>query len=66
MGLGVWEAFFMHKLDAIIFDFDGTLADVPLDLEFMKVKIAALGEVCLEERPTPGKTPALEWLEELV
>ncbi len=56
----------MPKLDAIVFDFDGTLADVPLDLEFMKVKIAALGEVFLEERPTPGPKPALEWLEELV
>lgn len=56
----------MSKLDAIIFDFDGTLADVPLDLEFMKVKIAALGEVFLEERPEPNSTPALEWLEELV
>lgn len=32
----------------------------------MKTKIAALGEVFLEKRPTPGPTPALEWLEELV
>lgn len=56
----------MNKLEAIIFDFDGTLADVSLDLEFMKTKIAALGEVFLGERPTPGPTPALEWLEELV
>jgi phosphoglycolate phosphatase len=32
----------------------------------MKTQIAALGEVFLEERPTPGPTPALEWLEELV
>lgn len=56
----------MPKLDAIIFDFDGTLADVPLDFDLMKTKIAALGEVFLEERPTPGPTPALEWLEELV
>lgn len=56
----------MKKLDAIIFDFDGTLADVPLDFDRMKTKIAALGEVFLEERPTPGPTPALEWLEELV
>ncbi|QJB55877.1 HAD family hydrolase [Pseudodesulfovibrio sp. zrk46] len=56
----------MDKLEAVIFDFDGTLADVPLDFDFMKTKIAALGEVFLEERPTPGDTPALEWLEELV
>lgn len=56
----------MNKLDAIIFDFDGTLADVPLDFELMKRKIAALGEVFLGERPVPNAKPALEWLEELV
>jgi len=56
----------MPGLDAIIFDFDGTLADVPLDFALMKTKIAALGEVFLGERPTPGDTPALEWLAELV
>lgn len=56
----------MKKLDAVIFDFDGTLADVPLDFELMKTRIAALGEVFLGERPQPDDTPALEWLEELV
>ena len=56
----------MPKLDAVIFDFDGTLADVSLDFALMKTRIAALGEVFLGERPTPGELPALEWLEELV
>ena len=56
----------MRRLDAIIFDFDGTLADVPLDFDFMKTKIAALGEVFLDERPEPDGTPALEWLAKLV
>ncbi len=56
----------MNGLDAVIFDFDGTLADVPLDFALMKTRIAALGEVFLGERPTPGDTPALEWLESLV
>lgn len=56
----------MRKLDAIIFDFDGTLAELKLDFDRMKRSIAALGEVFLEERPEPGETPALEWLEELV
>jgi phosphoglycolate phosphatase len=55
----------LRKLDAIIFDFDGTLADVPLDFDFMKTKIAALGEVFMDERPVPDGTPALEWLERL-
>jgi len=56
----------MRKLDAIIFDFDGTLAELTIDFDLMKRKIAALGEVFLGERPRPGRTPALEWLEELV
>lgn len=56
----------MAKLDAIIFDFDGTLADVPLDFDLMKTRIAALGEAFLGERPTPEGKPALEWLDELV
>ncbi|WP_319541367.1 HAD family hydrolase [uncultured Pseudodesulfovibrio sp.] len=55
----------MPQLDAIIFDFDGTLADVPLDFDWMKTKIAALGEVFMDERPVPNSKPALEWLEEL-
>jgi len=55
----------MSKLDAIIFDFDGTLADVPLDFDRMKTKIAALGEVFMDERPVPNSRPALEWLEDL-
>lgn len=56
----------MPKLDAIIFDFDGTLAELTLDFDLMKRGIAALAEVFLSERPEPGPTPALEWLEELV
>ena len=55
----------MHTLDAVIFDFDGTLADVPLDFDLMKNKIAALGECFLNERPIPNSLPALEWLEYL-
>lgn len=55
----------MSRLDAIIFDFDGTLADVPLDFDLMKNKIAALGECFMDERPVPTTKPALEWLEEL-
>ncbi len=56
----------MSKLDAVIFDFDGTLAELTIDFDFMKTKIAALGEVFLGERPEPDGTPALEWLEHLV
>ncbi|WP_285906114.1 HAD family hydrolase [Pseudodesulfovibrio pelocollis] len=56
----------MNRLDAIVFDFDGTLAELTLDFDLMKRKIAALGEVFLGERPEPDGTPALEWLDQLV
>ena len=51
------------RIEAVIFDFDGTLADVPLDFDFMRTKIAALAEVFMDERPVPDGRPALEWLE---
>lgn len=53
------------KLDAIIFDFDGTLAQLTLDFTLMKRKLAALYEAYTEERPELPDTPALEWLNEL-
>jgi phosphoglycolate phosphatase len=56
----------MRRLDAIVFDFDGTLAELNLDFDLMKRRLAALGEVFLGERPEPGPTPALEWLDQLV
>ena len=55
----------MDKLDAVVFDFDGTLAELTLDFDLMKTRIAALGEVFLDERPEPDDLPALEWLERL-
>jgi len=56
----------VNRLEAIVFDFDGTLAELTLDFDLMKRKIAALGEVFLGERPEPDGTPALEWLDRLV
>lgn len=53
------------KFDAILFDFDGTLAELTIDFDLMKRKLAALGECFLDERPEPGDTPALEWLDRL-
>ncbi|WP_018126100.1 HAD family hydrolase [Desulfovibrio oxyclinae] len=51
--------------EAVIFDFDGTLAELTLDFTLMKTKIAALGECFLPHRPEPDGTPALEWMETL-
>lgn len=53
------------KLDAIVFDFDGTLAELTLDFTLMKKKLAALFEAYTEERPELPNIPALEWLDKL-
>lgn len=54
-----------RPFDAVIFDFDGTLAELVLDFDLMKTKIAALAEAFLPYRPSPNGQPALEWMEEL-
>ncbi|WP_051203038.1 HAD family hydrolase [Desulfovibrio aminophilus] len=53
-------------IDAVIFDFDGTLAELVIDFNRMRTAIAALAEAFLGERPESGGLPVLEWLEELV
>ncbi len=55
----------MKRFQALIFDFDGTLARVPLDFNLMRRKIAALAEGFLPERPAVDGQPALEFVEEL-
>ncbi len=54
----------MH-LNTIIFDFDGTLAELRLDFEAMKRGLSALAAVYMGEEPEPSPLPALEWLDEL-
>lgn len=55
----------MKTYDAIVFDFDGTLAKLVLDFDLMRTKIAALGEAFLAHRPVPDGRPALEWVDAL-
>ena len=55
----------MDKIRGMVFDFDGTLAELNLDFDLMKRKLAALAEVFLGDRPEPGALPALEWMEVL-
>lgn len=55
----------MYHYDAILFDFDGTLAELVLDFDLMKTKIAALGECFLPYRPVPDGMAALEWVDHL-
>ncbi|EGJ49261.1 HAD family hydrolase [Desulfocurvibacter africanus] len=50
---------------ALIFDFDGTLAALTIDFALMKQRLAALAEVFLEESISPDGLPVLEWVEQL-
>ncbi|GKT29415.1 putative multi-domain containing protein, partial [Aduncisulcus paluster] len=46
----------MKTIEAIIFDFDGTLAELTIDFDEMKKRLKALGTDCLaEEDPELGK-----------
>jgi phosphoglycolate phosphatase len=54
------------SIDAIVFDFDGTLAELVIDFNRMRTAIAALAEAFLGERPETNGQPVLEWLDELV
>lgn len=54
------------KLTAIVFDFDGTLAELHLDFALMKARLAATARDYLPELAAPPVMPALEWLELLV
>ena len=52
-------------LDALLFDFDGTLASLTIDFDRLRRKITALAEPFLGEEPEPSELPVLEWLDEL-
>ncbi len=54
------------KLNAIVFDFDGTLAELHLDFAQMKQQLAAAVRGYLPGSAAPSATPALEWLESSV
>lgn len=53
------------KLDAVLFDFDGTLAELTIDFDLMKKKIAAMASALLEREAPLDGVPVLEWLDEL-
>lgn len=54
------------RIDCIVFDFDGTLAELKLDFDHMKHRLHLMARdmLALEEVEIPS-TPALEWIEEL-
>lgn len=54
------------RLKAIIFDFDGTLAELHLDFQDMKRRLAKLARKYFQSTPEPPPVPALEWLDSMV
>ena len=54
------------RIESIVFDFDGTLAELHLDFGEMKRRLAVLAEEFTNGDAPPSALPALEWLEALV
>ncbi|GAB7080279.1 HAD family hydrolase [Megalodesulfovibrio paquesii] len=48
---------------AVVFDFDGTLAELVIDFEDMRRRVAAVAAEFLLPAPVPGSTPVLEWID---
>lgn len=53
----------MRKIEAIVFDFDGTLAELTIDFNEMKKRLKALGWAFLDPLPCRDDLPALEWVD---
>lgn len=53
----------MKKIEAIVFDFDGTLAELTIDFDEMKKRLKALGRAFLDPFPEKNDIPALEWVD---
>lgn len=54
------------RYDTIIFDFDGTLAELTIDFEAMKRELFARARRVVPDAPDPLQVPALEWMHGLV
>jgi phosphoglycolate phosphatase len=53
----------MTSIGAVIFDFDGTLAELTIDFAVMRRQVGALAEAFLDEPAPTGSEPVLEWIE---
>ncbi len=51
------------QIDAIVFDFDGTLAELTIDFAAMKRRLKALGQAFMEDLPNEDHLPVLEWID---
>ena len=54
-----------RPFEAVLFDFDGTLASLHIDFARLRRALTALAEPFLGEEPEPSDLPVLEWLDEL-
>mgnify|MGYP005831005331 CR=1 FL=1 len=50
-------------IETILFDFDGTLAELHIDFDEMKQRIAQIAAPYLGHHPKPSAIPALEWID---
>jgi phosphoglycolate phosphatase len=50
------------KIESLVFDFDGTLAELRLDFAEMKLRLNSLAESYSAPTPPPPFLPVLEWL----
>ncbi len=50
------------KIESLVFDFDGTLAELRLDFAEMKLRLNTLAESYSAPTPPPPFLPVLEWL----
>ena len=50
------------KIESLVFDFDGTLAELRLDFAEMKLRLNSLAESYIAPAPPPPFLPVLEWL----
>ncbi|MBI9111163.1 HAD family hydrolase [Maridesulfovibrio ferrireducens] len=55
----------MKKIEGIIFDFDGTLAELTIDFNEMKKRLKAIGKAFLDPLPETDNLPALEWVDHI-
>jgi phosphoglycolate phosphatase len=55
----------MRAIQGVLFDFDGTLAELHIDFQAMRTHVAELAALFLDQDLEPDSRPVLEWIEEL-
>ena len=63
--MGTRQAKNRTPVQGIVFDFDGTLAELHLDFQVMKQGVAGLANAFFDAPVSPNSAPALEWIEAL-